>query len=60
MQPRDADSISFLQVSDTRAERHHNTSTFMSGDKWRSRFDRPIAIGRVQVGMTHAGRDDLD
>jgi hypothetical protein len=60
MQPRDADSISFLYVSDTRAQRHHDTSTFMPRDKWRSRFDRPIAIGGVQVGVTYAGRDDLD
>src|SRR4029077_20486086 len=32
---------------------------FVAGDKWRNRFDRPVAFRGVQIGVTHAGGDNF-
>ena len=60
VQPCDSDAVAFLQMGDARAQLGYEARAFMSGCKGQSWFDRPIAIRRVQVGMTDTARDDLD
>jgi hypothetical protein len=60
VQPSDTDRVSLFQSGDPGADRRNDTRTFMTGDKGKRGLDRPIAVGRVEVSVAHAGRDDLD
>jgi hypothetical protein len=60
VQPRDADGVSLLQARDARTDSGNYAGTLMSGDEWRPGLDRPVALGGVQVRVTHAGCRDLD
>ncbi len=59
VQPRNTDSIAFLQVCNTRAERDNDSRSLMSGRDGKARLHRPIAVRRVQVGVANSTRDDF-
>src|SRR5207342_2479983 len=59
MQPRNADAVAFLDVADARADRDHVAHALVTGDEGRRWLHRPVALGRVQVGVAHAARFDL-
>jgi hypothetical protein len=40
--------------------RADKADAFVARDEWRFRLDRPITVGRVQVGVTDTGRHELD
>ena len=54
VQPWNADAIPFLHVFHAGAHGADETDTFVTGNERRFRFDRPIAIGGMQVGMSNA------
>lgn len=56
IQPRHTHAIAFFGRGHAAAERGDNADTFVSGRKRQRGFDRPITIGRVQVGMTYPAR----
>jgi len=37
-----------------RAHGHHGADTFVTGNKGQGRFNRPVAINGVQIGMANA------
>jgi hypothetical protein len=58
IEPRHANSVAFLDIRDAAARRRDETHTFVAGNEWQRRLDGPIAVGSVQVRVTHAGRLD--
>jgi len=60
VQPRNADAVSFLHVFHASTHRADKADAFVARDEWRFRLDRPITVGRVQVGVTNTRRHDLD
>src|SRR5208282_436493 len=63
LHPRHTDPVSHLDTLDRRAALHHAAYDLMSQDQ-RLLHDvsqlRPVAIGHVQVGMTHTTNLNLD
>ena len=60
IEPGDADAVAFLDVRDAGAHRGDVAHTLVARDEWRCGLDRPVAVGGMQVGVTHAARRDLD
>jgi len=60
VQPRNADTVAFLDAGYAGTELGDIADAFMAGNEGRVRLDRPVAIGGVQVGMADAGRFVLD
>jgi hypothetical protein len=60
MQPRNSDAIALLDAADGTADADDRTHAFMAGDERRFRFDRPIAVCGVEVGVADPGRGDAD
>lgn len=56
IQRRHTHAIALFDRRLAAAERGDNADTFVSGRKRQRGFDRPITIGRVQVGMTYPAR----
>ena len=56
VEPGHANAISQLKVGDIRPYRHHLADPFMTGNKRRYRFDGPVALRRMEIGMADAGR----
>jgi hypothetical protein len=48
------------QLRDTRAEALNEPDSLVAGDQRKLRFDRPVAVGCVDVGVTQTRRLDLD
>jgi hypothetical protein len=46
-------------MCDAGAERDYNAGAFVSGNKRQSRFDGPISLRRMQVGVTNPAGDNL-
>ena len=59
IEPGNADAVAFLDVGDARSDRGDMADAFMAGNEGRVGLDRPVALGRVQIGVAHAGRGDL-
>ena len=60
MQPRNADPIALLDAADGTADADDRTHAFMAGDERRFRFNRPIAVRGVEVGVANPGRRDAN
>ncbi|KAF1852498.1 hypothetical protein Lal_00037231 [Lupinus albus] len=60
MQPGHADTVAFLDVLHARAQRGDVARAFVAGNERGGGFDRPVAMGRVQVGMADAAGFELD
>jgi hypothetical protein len=60
MQPRNADPIALLDAADGTADRGHCSHAFVARDERRFRFDGPIAMCGVEVGVADPGRRDAD
>ena len=60
MKPRDPDRVTDPVVVDARTAGDHPAGRFVAGDERRLGFDRPVAVGRVKVGVTDAACRDLD
>jgi hypothetical protein len=56
VQPCDSNPVAFLQMLHAPTQLGHKPRAFVAGDKWQSGFDRPIAIRRMQVGVTDTTR----
>jgi hypothetical protein len=52
--------IPLFQAVNPGAARRNESRPFVTGNKRKRRPARPIAVGGMQVGVTDAGRDDLD
>ena len=59
VQPGDSDPVSDLEVCDSRAERDHDAGAFVPGNEGQSWLERPVSLGRVQVGVAHSTGDHL-
>ncbi len=59
MQPCDSDPVAQLEVSHSLAQSHHDAGAFVTGDKGQRRFDRPVALGGVQVSVANTAGNDL-
>lgn len=58
VQPGHADAVAFLDPGNAGADLGDIPDTFMAGDERERGLDRPVAIGRMQVGMANAGSHD--
>jgi len=56
MQPGHADAVAFFHMIDAGPDRCHFTDPLVPRNERRRWFDRPIAIGSMEIGMTDAGR----
>jgi hypothetical protein len=54
VQPRHADAISFLDALDVGADGRDIANALVPGNERQRGLDRPVALGCVQVGVTHA------
>jgi hypothetical protein len=60
VQPRDADTITFLQVGNAGAKRNYDASAFVPGNKRKSWFDRPITLSGMQICVADTACDDFN
>ena len=60
VKPRHADAITFLDMSDAIADTDDIADTFVAGNEGQCRLDWPVAVSRMQIGVTYAGRLDVD
>jgi hypothetical protein len=54
IQPRHANAISLLDALDVGADRRDVANALVPGNERQRGLDRPVAVRRVQVGVTHA------
>src|SRR5215469_3059975 len=59
VQPRDTDSVAFLQMCNTRTERNNDPRSFVSGREGNVWLHRPIAVSRVQVSVADPTCDNF-
>ncbi|MNQ98330.1 hypothetical protein D3C85_1140150 [compost metagenome] len=59
VEPGHANAIPFLDVLDPGADARDVADALMARNEGRVRLDRPVALGRVQVGVADAGGLDL-
>ena len=61
MQPRNPYTVSRAEIRDHVSESLDYTDTFMTGYEWPDRFDWPVPVDGMQVGVTNtAVRDAYD
>jgi hypothetical protein len=60
VEPRDADSVTFLYVSHALAKGGNITDAFVPRDERHDWLDRPVSIDSMKISMADAGRLDLD
>jgi hypothetical protein len=60
VEPRHSDAVALFESGDASSERCDVADALVTGNEGQSGFDRPIAVGRVQIGVTDAARYDLN
>jgi len=60
MQPGSAYRVSLFQTLDLGTARRNDSRSFVAGDKRKRRPARPVTVSGMDVGVTDAGRDDLN
>src|SRR5574338_961683 len=56
MQPGDADAVAEFQMCNSWSKRNHSSRSFVSGDKRKRRFHRPVTVCGVQISVTNSTR----
>jgi hypothetical protein len=60
IEPRNSYAIAFLHRSYTCAGSGNGTDSFMAGNEWRCRLERPVALRGAQIGVTYPSGLCLD
>jgi hypothetical protein len=54
VEPRNANAVAFFHMLDAATDCRNETDAFVTWDKWRIGFYRPVAFGGVEIGVTYA------